>query len=255
MICPIRPIPTTREPVQGEIRRASLWDADQVGLLLARAHRRASGRYPDALSWYVRIPLIRALILWIAGALLVVVAETWITGAPSACLAIRRTGQPWRFPVDRLALAVVGAGVGAGVLAVLVAPVDQALHALLPPLAAELVFGAPVLVLIGFMLAYVAVELASNPLRKARERLGHALAEPVWHVEALASIEPGAGRVLGQALAAMADAEAATLLAETDGRARVRLYRAAGFVQVAWTTRPWGHSAVLVRVPQPTEPA
>ena len=255
MLCPIHPNPTTREPVQGEIRRARLRDAAEVGLLLARAHRRASDRHPDALTWYIRPPLIRVLILWIVGAFMTVVAETWITGPPSACLAIRRTGQPWRFPVNRLALAGVGAGVGAGVVAVLVAPVDQALRALLPPLAVELVLDAPVLVLIGFGLAYVAVEAASNPLRKARERVRHALEEPVWHVEALASIEPGAGRVLGEALVAIADAEAATLLTETDGRARVRLYRAAGFTQVAWTTRPWGHSAVLVRVPQPTEPA
>jgi hypothetical protein len=254
MLCPIRLIPTTRKPAQGEIRRAGWRDAPHVGLLLARAHRRASDRHPDALSWYIRPPLIRALILWIAGALMVVVAETWITGAPSACLAIRRSGQPWRFPANRLALLVVGVGVGAGGCAVLEAPIDQALRALLPPLAVELVLDAPLLILIGFMLAFIAVEFVSNPLRKARERVRRALPEPVWHVEALASFEPGAGRALGQALAAMADAEAATLLAEADGRARVRLYRAAGFAQVAWTIRPWGHAAVLVRSPQPTEP-
>ena len=238
MLCPIGPTRTPAGPQQDEIRRAGWRDAAQVGLLLARAHRRASDRHPDALSWYVRPPLIRAVILWIAGALMAVVAETWITGAPSACLAIRRTGQPWRFPVNRLALVVVGVGVGAGVCAVLEAPVDQALRALLPRLAVELVLDAPPLILIGFMLAFIAVELASNPLRKGRERVRHALPEPVWHVEALASLEPGAGRALGQALAAMADAEAATLLAEADGRARVRLYRAAGFAQVAWTTQP-----------------
>ena len=158
MLCPIRPIPTTRGPVQGEIRRACWRDAAQVALLLARAHRRASGRHPDALSWYVRPPLIRALILWIVGALMTVVAETWITDAPSACLAIRRTAHPWRFPVDRLALVVVGAVVGAGLYAVLVAPVDLALRNLLPPLAVELVLDAPVLVLIGFGLAYIAIE-------------------------------------------------------------------------------------------------
>ena len=250
MLCPIGPIRTPRGRRQGEIRRAGLRDAAQVGLLLARAHRRTSNRHPDALSWWVRPALIRALILWIAGVLLTVLTEAWITGAPSACLAIRRHGQPWRFPVGRLAWVVVGVGV-CGALEV---PVYQALHALLPPLAVELVIDVPPLIVIGFTLAFIAVELVSNPLRKARERARHTLPEPVWHVDVLASIEFDAGRALGQALAAMADAHAATLLAEADGRARARLYRAAGFAQVAWATRPWGHSAVLVRSPQPTEP-
>ena len=250
MLCPIDPIRTSRRRPPGEIRRACWRDAAQVALVLARAHRRASDRHPDSLSWYVRPPLIRTLILWIAGVAMALVTETWITGAPSACLAIRRTGQPWRFSTSGLAcVAVMGAALGA-----LEVPVYQALHALLPPLAAELVFDAPPLILIGFMLAFIAVELVSNPLRKARERVRHSLPEPVWHVDVLASTESSAGRALGQALAAMADAQAATLLAEADGRARVRLYRAAGFAPVAWTTRPWGHAAVLVRPPQSTEP-
>jgi hypothetical protein len=248
MLCPIGPIRTPKGRLQDEIRRAGWRDAAQVGLLLARAHRRASDRHPDALSWWVRPPLIRALILWTAGVLLTLLTEAWITGTPSACLAIRRTGQPWRFPPSRLAWVVVGVGI-CGALEV---PVYQALHALLPPLAVEVVLDVPPLIAIGFMLAFIAVELASNPLRKARERIRHSLPEPVWHVDLLASTESSAGRALGQALAAMADAEAATLLAEADGRARVRLYREAGFAQVAWTTRPWGHAAVLVRPPQPT---
>jgi hypothetical protein len=144
--------------------------------------------------------------------------------------------------------------VGVGVCGALEVPVYQALHALLPPLAVELLLDVPPLIVIGFTLAFIAVELLSNPLRKARERVRRALPEPVWHVDVLASIDSGAGRALGQALAALADVEAATLLAEADGRARVRLYRAAGFAQVAWTTRPWGHAAVLVRSPQPAEP-
>jgi hypothetical protein len=249
MLCPIGPIRTSRRRLPGEIRRACWRDAAQVALLLARAHRRASDRYPDALSWWVRPPLIRTLILWIAGVAMALVTETWITGAPSACLAIRRTGRPWRFSTSGLAcMAVMGAALGA-----LEVPVYQALHALLPPLAAELVFDAPPLIIIGFMLAFVAVELVSNPLRKVRQRVRHTLPEPVWQVDMLVSIESGAGRALGQALTAMADAEAAALLAEADGRARVRLYRAAGFAPVACTTRPWGHAAVLVRSPQPPE--
>jgi hypothetical protein len=250
MLCPIGPIRTPTGRLPGQIRRAGWRDAAQVGLLLARAHRRVSDRHPDALSWWVRPRLIRALILWIAGVLLTVMTEAWITGAPTACLAIRRTGQPWRFPLSRLAWVVVGVGV-CGALEV---PVYQALHALLPPLAVELLLDVPPLIVIGFTLAFIAVELLSNPLRKARERVRRALPEPVWHVDVLASIDSGAGRALGQALAALADVEAATLLAEADGRARVRLYRAAGFAQVAWTTRPWGHAAVLVRSPQPAEP-
>ena len=250
MLCPIRPIPTPGEPVQGEIRRASWRDAAQVALLLACAHQRTSDRHPDSLTWYVRPPLIRTLVLWIAGVAMAMATETWITGAPSACLAIRRTGRPWRFSASGLAcMAVMGAALG-----IVEMPVHDALHALLPPLVAELVFGAPPLILIGYMLTYVTVELVRNPLRKARQRVRHALPEPVWQVDMLASIESGAGRALGQALAAMADAEAATLLAETDGHARVRLYRAAGFTQVAWSTRPWGHAAILVRVPQPQNP-
>jgi hypothetical protein len=236
--------------MQSEIRRAGWRDAAQVGLLLARAHRRASDRHPDALSWIVRPRLIRALLLWIVGVLVTLVTETWIIGAPSACLAIRRTGRPWRFPARGLGWVVVGGGVS-GILGL---AVYEALHALLPPLVAELVFDVPVLIVVGFMVAFIAVELVSNPLRSARQGVRHALREPVWHVDVLASIESGAGRTLGQALAAMADAEAATLLAEADGRARVRLYRAAGFAQAASTTRPWGHAAVLVRPPQPTAP-
>lgn len=144
--------------------------------------------------------------------------------------------------------------VGGVVCGVLGLAVYGALCAVLPPLAAELVFDVPVLIVVGFMVGFIAVELVGNPLRTARRRVRRALPEPVWHVDVLASIEPGAGRALGQALAAMADAQAATLLAEADGRARVRLYRAAGFAEATSTTRPWGHAAVLVRPPQPTAP-
>jgi len=67
----------------------------------------------------------------------------------------------------------------------------------------------------------------------------------------LAIIQPGAGRALGQTLAAMVDAQAATLLADADGRARVRLYWPAWFAEAASTTRPLGHAAVFVRQPRP----
>jgi hypothetical protein len=111
----------------------------------------------------------------------------------------------------------------------------------------RLVFDVPVLVVVAFMVAFIAVELVGNPLRAARGRVRRALAEPVWHVDVLASIQPGAGRALGQAQAAMEDAQPATPLADADSRARVRLYRAAGFAQAALTMRSGGHAAVLVR--------
>jgi hypothetical protein len=212
-----------------EIRRAGWRDAARVGALLARAHRRVSARHPDALAFMVRPRLARALLMWTAGVLMTVLAETWITGAATACLTIQRAGSPWRFRACGLGWVLVG-GVVAGVVGF---AVYGALRALLPPVAAELLFDVPVLTEVGFMMTFVVVELAGNPLRRARGRIRRVLAGPVWHVGALASIEPGAGRALGQALAAMADAHHATLVAEADGRARVRLYRAAGFTEAA----------------------
>ncbi len=235
-----------RERLRGEIRRAGLRHAAQVGWLLARAHQRASDRHPDALAWVVRPRLMRAVLLWMVGVLMTLLAETWIAGAPSACLTIQRVGRPWRFAARGLGCVVVGSALAIAVYG--------ALHAALPPLAADLAFEVPLLVVLGFALVFIAVELAGNPLRGARRRVRRALPEPVWHIQALASIEPGAGRSLGQALAAMADAQGATLLADADGRARLRLYRAEGFAEAVSTTRPWGRAAVLVRPPQPTAP-
>jgi hypothetical protein len=219
-----------------------LRDAAQVGWLLARAHRRASDRHPDALAWVVRPRLVRGVLLWMVGVLMTLLAETWIAGAPSACCTIQRAGS-WRFAVRGLGCVVVGSALAIGV--------DRALGAVLPPLAADLAFEVPLLVLLGYALVFIGVELVGNPLRGARRRVRRALPEPVWHIQALASVEPGGGRSLGQALTAMADAQGATLLADADGRARLRLYRTAGFMEVASTKRPWGRAAVLVRPPQP----
>jgi hypothetical protein len=93
------------------------------------------------------------------------------------------------------------------------------------------VFDVPVLVVVAFRVAFIGVELVGNPLQAARRRVRRAFAEPVWHVDVLVSIQPGAGRALGQAQAAMEDAQPATPLADADSPARGRLYLAARIAQ------------------------
>jgi len=99
----------------------------------------------------------RAVLLWVVGVLMTLLAETWIVGAPSACLTIQRAGRRWRFAARGLGCVVVGS--------VLALAVYGALHVVLPPLAAGLAFEVPLLVVLGFTLVFIAVELVGNPLR------------------------------------------------------------------------------------------
>lgn len=80
-------------------------------------------------------------------------------------------------------------------------------------------FDVPVLVVVAFRVAFIGVELVGNPLQAARRRVRRAFAEPVWHVDVLVSIQPGARAPV------------------SGGQDR----------SGALTMRSWGHAAVLVR--------
>jgi len=236
--------PTALDGLPWAVRRARLRDAPSVGVVLVRAYHRKDGRHLDSLCYFLRPRPVRAAIMWMIGVLMTLFAETWIAWhcRPCAFLTICPTGSRIRRGL-RIMLVLL-------VLGSLLGMVGAFADEVLPPPVGELVIDSPLLVLIVVCVVYLIIELATNKLLPIERRAVRTLPAPVWHVHGLASVAPGAGLALVEALATAADAHQATVVASTAGEARIRLSRRGGFREVARAPRPWGPSALLVRSPR-----